>query len=106
MGVFGIDTFRERSAVPPDDEPTETVERGQYVDRITFEGEVSWKAHNQYLSDADQDVLEDAYDICRRSMTEEVRLLKAALASAIKEHDRLAELAEQLMRKRDEADVA
>jgi hypothetical protein len=96
MGVFGIDTFRERSLIPPDPpEPEPIVERGQYLDRITFEGEASWKAHNQYLSDADQDAYEDAYELGRRSMAEQVKLLKAALASVIKERDDLRAFAGQ-----------
>jgi len=86
----------ERGLTPPDPpEPEPTVERGQYLDRITSGTEVGWKAHNQYLSDADQDVYEDAYELGQKSMAEQVKLLKAALASVIKERDDLRAFAGQ-----------
>lgn len=95
MGVFGIDTYPERSLIPPDPpEPEPIVERGQYLDRITSDGEVGWKAHNAYLCDADQDAYEDAYELGQKSMAEQVKLLKAALASVIKERDDLRAFAE------------
>jgi hypothetical protein len=95
MGVFGIDTYREPSLIPPDHEPEPTVEKGERAVRTLYpDGEVSWDVRGLNRSESSavngmmDDALEDAYEMGQKSVQEQVKLLRAALASAIKERDK------------------
>lgn len=101
MGVFGIDTFREPSLIPPDEpEPEATIERNGRVILTTFpDGETQWdvrglnRGESATVNGLIDEALSDAYELGQQSMQEQIRLLRSALVSTIRERDAAREQA-------------
>jgi hypothetical protein len=83
MGVFGIDTYREPSLIPPDHEPEPTVEKGERAVRTLYpDGEVSWDVRGLNRSESSavngmmDDALEDAYELGQKSIEQQMQNLR------------------------------
>ena len=72
MGVFGIDTFRERSLIPPDEPDMVTVESSEHLRRRVTKDGIGWFRLPHDLVGYDEDCWEEAYEMGRKSMRAEL----------------------------------
>jgi len=79
MGVFGIDTYREPSLIPPDppepDDPI-TEESEHLVRRMFKDGHVEWERKAHDLEGYDQDCYEEAYEMGQKSIEQQMQNLR------------------------------
>lgn len=86
MGVFGIDTFREPSLIPPDEpETTECeTERSEHLRRHVYkDGHIEWERLPHDPVGYEQDVLEEAYLLGQESNERQLRNLRANMKDAL-----------------------
>ena len=60
-----------------DDNPVVETEQGEYLTRYTFkDGSAGWKGRTAYLCDAEQDTLEEAYDMGVKAARQQVENIR------------------------------
>ena len=81
MGVFGADTYREPSLIPPDspepDDPI-TEESEHLIRRMYKDGHIEWERKQHDLAGYDQDCLEEAYEMALAAMDRQMKRVREA----------------------------